>query len=257
MNYMVSEHLLTIIFCGAMKTRRIKLTAEERKHLIIKAARPLFAAHGFKGTSVRMIAESANVSEALLYKHFPDKEAIYREMFKYSLSQIKVIMKGLKDITAGSEAIVLFIYAVYTLILKEIPGRAADQRSFERLLLQSLLNDADFARSVFTAYHDTFIDIFTRSLHIAIQQGDIIQLPISEGNRIWFAHHLAMGLQLIFMTGVPAYEYHLSKDELVNEGVIYSLRGMGMTDTAIHKYFKPDELRAYVTKLIGLKSPIQ
>ena len=198
-----------------------------------------------------MIAESANVSEALLYKHFPDKEAIYREMFGYSLSQIDVIMKGLMDIKAGSEAIVLLIYAIYTLILKEIPGRVVEQRSFERLLLQSLLNDADFARSVFKVYHNKFIGIFTRSLHIAIRRGDIIQLPISEGNRIWFSHHLATGLQLLFMTGTPAYECHLSKDDLVNEGVIYSLRGMGMTDEAIKKYFKPAELWAYVTKLIG------
>jgi AcrR family transcriptional regulator len=233
-----------------MKAPRKRLTAEARRHAIVKAARPLFAEHGFKGTSIRMIAEASNVSEALLYKHFPDKETIYKEMFKYSLGQIDIIMKGLIDIKAGSETVVLLVYTIFFLILMEMPGRAVEQRSFERLLLQSLLGDAKFAQSIFKVYHNKFMGIITKSLKIAARQGDIVKSTISNENRIWFAHHLAMGLQLLFMTGEPAYTCRLSKDELVNEGGIYSLRGMGMTDEAIKKYFKPGDLKAYVTRLM-------
>lgn len=232
-----------------MKKARTRLTAEARKQEIIRAARPLFAEHGFKGTSVRRIAEAAKVSEALLYKHFPHKEALYQELFKYSLRQIDIVMKRLKDLKAGSETIVIMVYAVYLLILIEMPGRAAEQRSFERLLFHSLLDDAGFARALFRVYHDKYMDIFTESLVIAIRQGDVVTMPVSDENRVWFAHHLAMGLDLCFLTGSSAYGCRLTRDELVNEGVIYSLRGMGMTDEAIRRYFKPDKLREYVMSL--------
>jgi len=171
-----------------------------------------------KGTSVRTIANAAQVSEALFYKHFPSKEAIYKEMFSYPLNKIDIVLKGLMDVRAGSELIVLMVYVIYMLILYEMPGRIAVQRSFERLLAQSLLDDADFARSVFKVYHDKLIDIFTKSLDIAVQRGDIVKLPISKENQIWFSHHLAMELQVLSMTGTPVYECRLSKDELVNEG---------------------------------------
>jgi len=227
------------------------MKAEVRRQAIIKVARPLFAKHGFKGTSIRTIAKAANVSEALLYKHFTCKEAIYKEMFRYPLKQIDLILRGLMDVKAGSKMIVLMVYTIYMLILMEMPGRSAEQRSFERLLAQSLLDDADFARSIFKVYHDKFISIYTKSLNIAVRKGDIVKLPISKENRIWFSHHLAMALQLLSMTGTPVYECSLSKDELVNEGVIYSLRGMGMTDEAIRKFYKQDDLKAFVMKLMN------
>lgn len=211
----------------------------------------MFAEHGFKGTSVRTIARAANVSEALLYKHFPGKEAIYREMFRFPLKQIDLILRGLTDVKGGAEMIVLLVYGIYTLILNEMPGRTAEQRSFERLLAQSLLDDADFAKSIFKVYHEKFIHIFTKSLNAAIRQGDMVTVQISKENRIWFAHHLAMALEVLSMTGTPVYEPNLSKDELVNEGVVYSLRGMGMTDEAIKKFFKPKGLKTYVMNLIN------
>lgn len=234
-----------------MGEKRKRLKGTVRKQAILKAARPLFAEHGFKGTSVRTIARAANVSEALLYKHFPSKEIIYREMFGFPLKQIDITLGGLTDVKAGTEMVVLLVYVVYSLILNEMPGRASEQRTFERLLAQSLLGDADFARSIFKVYHDKFIHIFMKSLNIAIMKGDMVKVPISKENRIWFAHHLAMALQMLSMTGTPVYKCGLSKDELVNEGVIYSLRGMGMTDEAITRCFKPDNLKTYVMKLIN------
>ena len=59
---------------------RIRLPAEERRVGIVEAAKPLFARHGFAGTTTRQIAQMAGVSEALLFQHFPSKAALYREI---------------------------------------------------------------------------------------------------------------------------------------------------------------------------------
>src|SRR6266852_5741024 len=57
-----------------------KLSSEERRAAIIKAVRQVFAEKGFDGTTTRELAEAAGVSEALLFKHFPNKEALFSAM---------------------------------------------------------------------------------------------------------------------------------------------------------------------------------
>lgn len=45
---------------------------------IIKAARQLFVAHGFEGTSMGEIAKQAEVNKSLLYHYFATKEALWK-----------------------------------------------------------------------------------------------------------------------------------------------------------------------------------
>ncbi|MGA7699839.1 MAG: helix-turn-helix domain-containing protein, partial [Thermoguttaceae bacterium] len=54
-----------------------KLSGQERRAAIIKAVQRVFVEKGFHGTTTRELAEAAGVSEALLFKHFPSKEALY------------------------------------------------------------------------------------------------------------------------------------------------------------------------------------
>jgi AcrR family transcriptional regulator len=55
-----------------------RLPAEERRRLIVDAARAVFMERGFSGGRTREIAERAQVTEAFLYRHFESKEAMYR-----------------------------------------------------------------------------------------------------------------------------------------------------------------------------------
>src|SRR5205809_694520 len=57
-----------------------KLTREKRRAAIIHAVRRVFAEKGFHGTTTRALAGAAGVSEALLFKHFPTKEALFEAM---------------------------------------------------------------------------------------------------------------------------------------------------------------------------------
>lgn len=53
------------------------MRAEERRAVIIKAAREEFAVAGYEGTRVRAIAERAGVNDAMLYRHFKGKEHLF------------------------------------------------------------------------------------------------------------------------------------------------------------------------------------
>ena len=107
---------------------KTRLSKEERKARIIDAAKPLFAEKGFNGTSVRDIAKVAQVSEALLYRHFPSKEAMYREILSYPIRLSGAALRGIRDLEPGTRTLVLLVYALFQIILFESPGRERSRR---------------------------------------------------------------------------------------------------------------------------------
>ena len=54
--------------------------SEHTRRQVLDAALDLFSHQGYRGTSVKEIAEAAGVSTGNVYHHFPDKEAIFRTL---------------------------------------------------------------------------------------------------------------------------------------------------------------------------------
>src|ERR1700761_8752864 len=50
----------------------------ERRAQIIEEATTLFSQKGFSGTTTKEISTAAGINEALIFKHFENKEALYR-----------------------------------------------------------------------------------------------------------------------------------------------------------------------------------
>jgi AcrR family transcriptional regulator len=56
--------------------RRPRRPAAERRRQILAVARALFAERGFHATTTRDLAVAADINDALIYRYFPDKQAI-------------------------------------------------------------------------------------------------------------------------------------------------------------------------------------
>lgn len=54
-----------------------RMSGEERRAQLLNAAAAIFARKGFAGTTTREIANFANVTEALIFKHFDGKEQLF------------------------------------------------------------------------------------------------------------------------------------------------------------------------------------
>jgi len=57
-----------------------RLKASERRATILAVAKVLFSDRGYHGVSVDDIARRLGVSPAILYRHFPSKEALYESV---------------------------------------------------------------------------------------------------------------------------------------------------------------------------------
>lgn len=79
---------------------RRRLTAEARKRSILKAARRAFTETGdMSGTTVKVIAEMAGISEGVIYRHFESKDQLFFEAVVEPLTQ------AVDDLVAATQGV--------------------------------------------------------------------------------------------------------------------------------------------------------
>ncbi len=84
----------------ATSTRSRRLTAEARRKSILEAAREAFSQNGdVNGTTVKVIAEQAGISEGIIYRHFESKEQLFYE------AVVEPLREAVDDLVAFSSVI--------------------------------------------------------------------------------------------------------------------------------------------------------
>ena len=66
----------------AKPAKRQRLRPEVRRERLVEAATQVFAERGFEGARVEQIADAADVSPGLLYRHFEGKQELYTEILQ-------------------------------------------------------------------------------------------------------------------------------------------------------------------------------
>jgi AcrR family transcriptional regulator len=69
------------------KFKPARLTSAETRSRLLLAGAELFAARGFRATTIRALAQKARTNIAAVHYHFGGKEDLYREVLKDSLSR--------------------------------------------------------------------------------------------------------------------------------------------------------------------------
>jgi AcrR family transcriptional regulator len=80
-------------------TRR-RLTAEERRAGILRAALAVFSARGYHASSIDDIAREAGISKALIYEHFDSKQGLYGDLLEQNATEL---FEQLAEALAGVE----------------------------------------------------------------------------------------------------------------------------------------------------------
>jgi AcrR family transcriptional regulator len=227
-----------------MKPPTSRLSRDERRAAITKAVRRLFADKGFHGTTTRELAEAAGVSEALLFKHFPNKEELYSAMLlACSSAKDPALVERLTALEPSASSLVIL---VHVFIAHLVEGHWPDEEEQEiqhRLMLRSLLEDGEFARFFLERVCAGWLTKVEGCLKAAIAAGEAVASPVQPRLASWFAEHLAVTIMTRLRPATPVVDYGVSRKQLVEQAVWFTLRGMGLTDEVIRRYYNPKALR--------------
>jgi AcrR family transcriptional regulator len=226
-----------------MKSPRSKLSSEERRAAIIKAVRRLFADKGFHGTTTRELAEAAGVSEALLFKHFPNKEALYSAMLLTCCpAQDSPIIERLKALEPSTSSLVILVHRFIAHSVEEGGPDAEEQEIQHRMMLRSFLEDGEFARFFLERAVAGWLTKVEECLAAAIAAGEAVAAPVQPHLASWFVEHVAVVLRTRLRPALPVMDYGVARKQLVEQAVWFALRGMGVKDEAIRRYYNPKAL---------------
>ena len=118
--------------------RRTRLPADERRALIVAAARSLFARNGFHATGTNEIAAAAGCSEPIIYRHFRSKQALFGAALEDAARQIRARVDA-NDALPGETPFDAYVRLMRDLIADPLFAEA----SRLRLLAVSLADDPE------------------------------------------------------------------------------------------------------------------
>jgi AcrR family transcriptional regulator len=201
----------------AMKSssRTPRASSQERQAGLIAAAASLFAAKGFKGTTTREIAKATGVSEALLFKYFPTKRALYAAILAEK-AQYSVLREAVEEAARKQDDERLF-----TLLASYRIRKGADPTML-RLLLFSALEGHEMSEMFFRQQYRVFYDLLAGYIQRRIDDGVFRPVDPLLTARAFFGvivHHRL--LHDIF--GLPMHRTH---EDTVREYVSLFLGGL-------------------------------
>ena len=126
------------------------MTGDARREQILQTAVALFAQRGFKGTTTKEIARAAGVSEAMVFRHFENKDALYGAILDTKGCQDgvhKFPWEGNPELLAAMDAKDDFA-VFYNIAIASLNKHQADV-DFMRLLFYSALEEHELAERFF------------------------------------------------------------------------------------------------------------
>jgi AcrR family transcriptional regulator len=230
----------------ATTPKSARLPTDERRAAILNAVRDVFAERGFHGTTTRQLADAAAVSEALLFKHFPSKEALYAAMQESCWDDVAdQEIRRLGELQPSTATLVVLVQFLASRIIGDWAGRTGRGHRptlISRLMMHSILEDGVFARGFIKRFEGGWLSKFEQCIEAAREAGDLVDSPVPGRLRGWFVHHLVVMILIQWTPGVPVASYGVSREELVPNVVWFALRGIGVKDEAILRYFDPRAL---------------
>jgi hypothetical protein len=82
-------------------------------------------------------------------------------------------------------------------------------------------------------------------IQAAVSSGDAVEGAVHPSLAGWFTHHVAAMIMLHSLTIPAVVDYETPPMKLVEQAVWFSLRGMGLKEKAIARYYNPKALALF------------
>jgi AcrR family transcriptional regulator len=228
--------------------RRPQLTSEERRAAIVRAIREVFAEKGFDGTTTRELAVAAGVSEALLFKYFPSKEILYAAMLQSVIDDEldRGRLERMTRVEPSTSTLVMLIHMLYSaMILGRTRPDGVQPDILARLMSRSSMSDGSFARLFLREVAAPWVNKVEQCIQAAIESGDLPETSVPAKLGGWFAHNLVVIIKMQFLADPPTIDYGVPRERLVEHAVTFTLRGVGLSNETIRRYYNPNAFELF------------
>ena len=216
----------------------LRMTSDLRRQLILSAAKRCFARHGFAGTTTKSVAAAAAISEALLFKHFPSKAALYAEILAEEC-EADPDLAHLLGQEPSTATLVELVRGMVSHFMQTANGSDEEEAQRLRLMITSHLDDGEFARLLYGKIADLIGPLFSACLDRAVAEGEATRVGGEPLNLFWFAHHAVLTTALSRLPAVPCLVYGDAAD-LERQLCEFLLRGIGLNEAAITSHLSRD-----------------
>ncbi len=207
----------------------MRLSATERKAQILATAAKLFAQQGYEGTKTSQIAREAGVNEAIVFRHFTNKEELYWAVLS-EISTSNRWSERLKSILSQEQP----PEECLCQIARELLERNINNPHYSRLLLFAGLENHKLSHRFFRSYVAGLYDELAAYIRAQARQGvlrsDVDPLLAARGFFGMLIYHFQ--IQELY-GGKKLYEYDVN--EVCEAFVKLWMHGMQHPAAALHQ----------------------
>lgn len=200
-----------------------RLKAAERRASILAVAKVLFADKGYHGVSVDEIAKRLGVSPAILYQHFPSKEALYENVLAENSAKRESYIEAI--LTEPTDFV-----SVLTRMTRMYVESVAGDPDFLRMELMSALEGSKTASAFFERRWRSITDYIEYSLN-ELQTGRVGSACNPRMASLMFQGMVREILYTRFIADDARY-HDMPMQTMVNELIRIFVRGVGMETEA-------------------------
>src|SRR5207245_6227084 len=176
----------------------------------------------------------------------PNKQALYSAMMLSCCQEKDEGMCGrLMALEPSASTLVLMVHLLVSHMLMRRSASESDETPQVRLMLRSMLEDGEFARLFLQGMASHWVRKVEECIRAAVAAGDAVDGPVPPSLRGWFAHDLFAMLLIHLSPAKPVVDYEVSREKLVEQAVWFALRGMGLKEEAIKRYYNPRALALF------------
>jgi TetR/AcrR family transcriptional regulator len=149
-----------------MATAQIRISSADRREQILDVASSLFAQQGYRGTTTRVIAERAAVTEALIFRHFPSKEELYWSVLERKINNTGARERMQEILDTGGDDLDVLSRLAY-----QVLERRAKDDTLSRLLLFSALEKHELSERFVRNYVADYFEVLAQFIRKGIATG--------------------------------------------------------------------------------------
>jgi AcrR family transcriptional regulator len=172
----------------------VRMSAEERREAVIRAAIVEFARGGYEGTSTAAIAQRVGVSQPYLFRLFPDKRAIFLAAARRCTDEITECFAQASAGMASKEAHDAMAEAYSELVAEDRDRLIFQMQMYAAAASLERAGDAEFASEVRAAWQELW-ELARRRLGSAEAAGEfmgtgmlinvLLALGFPPGHQVW------------------------------------------------------------------------